>query len=333
MFTEICENPNILKVIYFIQTLINIALTVIPILIIVFIIIDLFKNNIQNNDNESKKNLSQAIKRVIYLTIIFLVPSIVNVTMSLINYLFDENWTSCIENANMSEIEKYQKIYDEQEAIEKEEKESEREYLSMPKTEMKPINFSNNQNSNNTIPTDSFQGVAKTLWQKIVTGNHESFTYSTTSYEATHIPLTGTQCNCSSYVSWVLYEYGLNEFKGTQKRTKFFYNDDWEKYYGWTVIKFGKGEDITNLVKSGDIVVRTPLDKAGKAKPGHVAIIAEAKGNATTAYDCGKTENVEKDKYPNGRPEKWFLGSKHDGKDNNPGKIIRVTTKPVNNRR
>ena len=119
MFTEICENPNILKVIYFIQTLINIALTVIPILIIVFIIIDLFKNNIQNNDNESKKNLSQAIKRVIYLTIIFLVPSIVNVTMSLINYLFDENWTSCIENANMSEIEKYQKIYDEQEAIEK----------------------------------------------------------------------------------------------------------------------------------------------------------------------------------------------------------------------
>ena len=333
MIINACEDPNILRTIYFIQTGLKIVISLIPIPFIGIITYDIFKNIVSGNVENNRKNLIMALRRIIYLVILFLIPTIINLTMDKINELYEVDWISCIKNANKSDIEKFQVIYDNLKEEEDRELEEKRQYIEMPKTEMVPITYRPSSGDDQTISTGSFQDVAKTIWQKIVLGNHDSFTYSTTSKEATTIPLTGTQCNCSSYVSWVLYEYGLTEFKGTQKRTPFFYNNDWEKDYGWTVIKFGKGEDISNLVKSGDIVVRTPINQNGKASNGHVAIIAEANGKKTTAYDCGSTNNVEKGKYPNGRPEYWFLRSVRDGSSNNPGKIIRVTTKPVNTRR
>ena len=109
---EACENPGILRIIYFAKILINIARIAIPIGLIVIGTIDFSKSVINSDEKEQKKTLNLFIKRIIYAVVVFLVPWIVEVLISFLGDLTsDLNWTDCITNANSETIKELEKVH------------------------------------------------------------------------------------------------------------------------------------------------------------------------------------------------------------------------------
>ena len=102
---DICQDPGSLKIILFIKELINIIFIVVPIGLIVFIAIDMFKNTV-NTESEDKKNLAKSIKRLIFCALLFLVPTIVNATVDLVQQVIGEiPYVSCWSNATKEKVE------------------------------------------------------------------------------------------------------------------------------------------------------------------------------------------------------------------------------------
>ncbi len=91
------------------------------------------------------------------------------------------------------------------------------------------------------------------------------------------IPLTNEKnkyVDCSSYVSWVLYRLGFNEFGGKQKSSIDFNNNPW----GWQEV------NSINQAVAGDILCYS----------GHVEIYAgEVSGNYAKVYNCGTNKSVQ----------------------------------------
>lgn len=110
---EVCLNPGVLKVIYFIKLLMNIIFIIVPIGLIVMGSIDLSKSVANSDDKEQKKNLNLFLKRLLFSIILFAIPWIVNVFMSLLGSLSDGvNFVDCFINANPTNIKKVENEYD-----------------------------------------------------------------------------------------------------------------------------------------------------------------------------------------------------------------------------
>lgn len=135
----------------------NIAFIIIPIGLIVFITIDFAKCVIANKEDEIKKNQSIAIKRIIYSVALFFVPSIVNITMGLVDKALGSNnldtITACWTNATKENI---QICVANEEAKIQAEKEANANKNNEESNNSESGNVSNNNNnnsSNNTQPS------------------------------------------------------------------------------------------------------------------------------------------------------------------------------------
>ena len=107
---EACENPDILRIIYFIKILIDIVKIIVPIGLIIIGSIDFSKSVINSDEKEQKKTLNLFIKRLIYAALIFIVPWLIEVLISFLGDLTEGvNWTDCINNANSEKIEELEK--------------------------------------------------------------------------------------------------------------------------------------------------------------------------------------------------------------------------------
>lgn len=122
-----------------------------------------------------------------------------------------------------------------------------------------------------------FLAVAKKLWNTVCTSGKY------TQYGGASIPVKGPRIDCSSFVSWCLYEYGYTEFAPYQTDTSTFLSTNWNKKYGWEEISVGSGENPINTLKPGDIFVRNGSGTH------HVTIVAEIKNGKLYSYDCGNT--------------------------------------------
>ncbi len=156
---------------------------------------------------------------------------------------------------------------------------------------------------------------ATACWQ-YVCNNHDRYKYAGAS-----IPITeGNTVDCSSFVSWILYEYGYDEFKGGQHCTGDFMTEDFTTAYGWQTIDVGPGADCSNQIQPGDIFVRD--DGGGQDAHGHVQFIYSIEPDGTVlTYDCGSSdasnwrmENI------NGYASNFTKGDSR----NRPGRIIRI---------
>ena len=176
-------------------------------------------------------------------------------------------------------------------------------------TEIKKMNCSSTSES-----TDSaFLQVAAKIWKQVANGGY-SYTLSGVS-----VPPTNNLIDCSSFVSWVLYEYGFkDEFGGGQHNTVVFANTDWTSKMGWQEISVTAGEDVTSKLQPGDILVRD----AGGGANGHINIIAEVSDGKVLAYDCGSESNWNNSTAKAGKPIDRTSFAKSD---NRAGKIIRVS--------
>lgn len=160
-----CENPDILRIILLFKKILNIVTTLLPIMLIIFLVIDLVKMVITGDDKQQGKTMKTIVNRIIFAILIFFIPTIVNVIMTLVSNTgikVGTDYTTCFENANKQKIEEMQKEQD------KEDKEFE-EQIKQDSANNNNNNNNNNGNNNssnnnssttkpnNTQPNDSSQ--------------------------------------------------------------------------------------------------------------------------------------------------------------------------------
>lgn len=97
-----CSESGVLSVFRIIKTLLNVVRLAVPIGLIIWTMIELFKNVLNPDDKDSKKKI---INRAIAAVIVFLVPTIVNLVMNLVDIGlgsgkgYDYNITECWKKA------------------------------------------------------------------------------------------------------------------------------------------------------------------------------------------------------------------------------------------
>lgn len=157
--------------------------------------------------------------------------------------------------------------------------------------------------------------VAEKLWK-------EQVWHSGKDYGGSNVPCTGSTIDCSSFVSWILYEYGYDEFAGDQHYTQQFYLTDWNAKYGWYEIPLVGGQNPINDLQPGDIIVRDPGNNDG-----HVTFVAKIEDGKIYCYDCGNSKNWESTS-ENGEPiDKSFMLT-----DLRTGKVIRASGGKIKNK-
>lgn len=139
-----CGPSWFLKIILFLREFLNILYIAIPICLIILMMIDLSKAVISSDDDKMTKSAQMAIKRLKYAILIFAVPWIVSVVMSILGDIGVE-YTSClnITQAQVGVIEQ------------REEKEEEEYYQELKNNLNNNSNSNSNNNSNNNSNSNS----------------------------------------------------------------------------------------------------------------------------------------------------------------------------------
>ena len=159
---------------------------------------------------------------------------------------------------------------------------------------------------------DTLIDTAKNCWQYIV--NDGGYTYAGAS-----IPVNnGKTVDCSSYASWVLYEYGYKDFAGAQHVTQQFLQTNWNDIYGWEEISVGASEDATPKLQAGDFLVRDHGNNDG-----HITFVYSTE-DGLKLFDCGRASFWANKDYLDGIPVSATGNFINGQKDYGDGKIIRI---------
>lgn len=292
---NICQNYALMAIIYIIDKVMSLIQLIGPMLACLALTFTFIKLMTNPDEKKYMKNLKNSIFALILL---FFVPIITNATINLIvdDYSLNDCFSIAREEKDIINGANYTDIpLDTKEPV---------------SIIVNPSDYDQGKESNSVNVNGDILGTAQKIWKKVVNGR---FKYD--SSKRHKLPITGNKIDCSGYVSWVLYEYGLKEqFGGKQFKTKDFMKYNWETL-GATVINVKAGENVVGKLQPGDILVRAPI-KNGEVGYGHVNITARKGNGQIYAYDCG-SEN--KWKNSGGEPVNmtWFA------KDKRPGKIIR----------
>lgn len=115
-----CGGKDVLQAIKFAMTMVSVVCTIIPILVVLLIIIDFVKNVKAGNTDEMKQTFSLAIKKLAMCLLVFFVPTIVQLVMSVVKGL-GADYVSCVNIALKDDLEAceveyskivYEKIFD-----------------------------------------------------------------------------------------------------------------------------------------------------------------------------------------------------------------------------
>ena len=99
----LCEDPDFLEIVRVLLLIFRLICIISPIILIVLLVMDFSRGMMANSDEEAKKNVQTAVKRVIMCIGIFLTPSILTgVSSLLVNFGFDS--ASCIADATSENI-------------------------------------------------------------------------------------------------------------------------------------------------------------------------------------------------------------------------------------
>lgn len=112
---DACQHPGILRIIYFGSLLLDIVFTLVPIGLIVILMID-FSKAVIGGDEKAVKSTKIVGKRIIYAMIVFCIPWIVEVFMSLMDSIgFSVNYQECLTNAKSGDFSYYDKLLENEE--------------------------------------------------------------------------------------------------------------------------------------------------------------------------------------------------------------------------
>lgn len=133
---------------------------------------------------------------------------------------------------------------------------------------------------------DTFSKTAKVCWEHVVGTGDNRRVYDYEDNLSVTIPLGAKRkINANGFVSWVLYEYGYESFKGPAKSFSFGDINTYNEKYGWDA-KILDG-DCRSEIKAGDIIVKSSsyaaiVSSVTKSEDGEIVV----KG-----YDCSKSGN------------------------------------------
>ena len=97
-----CEEPDVLRTILFFKKLLKFIYFLVPFFLIIMVTIDLSKNVIAGKEDDMRKNVSMALKRIINTAIVFLIPTIVWAVMNITTDATEDeskSLKSCWDNA------------------------------------------------------------------------------------------------------------------------------------------------------------------------------------------------------------------------------------------
>lgn len=104
---EICNNPDILRIIMYVKLILKYVFILVPIGLILMMSIDFFKSVIASREDDMKKNVNLSFKRILFCIVLFFVPTIVSLVINIVDdTLGTENtYLACITNAEINTID------------------------------------------------------------------------------------------------------------------------------------------------------------------------------------------------------------------------------------
>lgn len=253
---DACNNIAFLRVVYFIKQLLNMAFILIPIALILILTVD-FAKNVMANEDDMKKNLKIAIKRLIYAVAIFLVPFIVRFAIE--NFVeSDVDFLKCY-NVSLDSIK---------EQIKQNKKECEskgiwdpdaNECLLKSTAPTKEISYSNggvnihNSSSDGSSSSSGNEVIDKAIaWAK-KTAKNDKNGYSQPN-RLRRNSLKGVEYDCSSFVSSAYHHAGAGV--DARDSTSGMIAD--YRKNNFKVLKVGKDIKVSNSksLKAGDVMLK-----------------------------------------------------------------------------
>lgn len=104
---NICETYSFLSVVVLVKYFIAIVQIAVPIILILYISFDLIRALVANDDKLMKKAITTSGKRLFYAVLLFVVPSIINLIIGILDTATNSQNTflSCYNNATMEKVE------------------------------------------------------------------------------------------------------------------------------------------------------------------------------------------------------------------------------------
>lgn len=99
---DVCTDIDILNVISILKTVVNLICLVVPVILVIILSIDIIKT-ISSSEVETKKLYNTIIKRVFAAIIIFLIPTLIKLALSIIP-MDTSYYLACYSNASKSQI-------------------------------------------------------------------------------------------------------------------------------------------------------------------------------------------------------------------------------------
>ena len=119
---EVCQQPGVLRVLYFATLLLDIIFVLVPIGLILMLTID-FSKALVAGEEKTEKSIKLVSKRIVYAILIFCTPWIVSVLMGFLEDIgVPIDYNTCIDNAKSKNFSYYDKLLEEEERLYKEQK-------------------------------------------------------------------------------------------------------------------------------------------------------------------------------------------------------------------
>ena len=99
-----CEDSRLLTILYLVKNIIKTIFVIVPIVLIIMLMIDGIKAISSRDDNKINEIKRVAIKRIIIAVVIFFVPAIVSLLMSLFSF---NSYVDCLNSATTENIKIY----------------------------------------------------------------------------------------------------------------------------------------------------------------------------------------------------------------------------------
>ena len=170
-----CENSSILSMLLLVKNFLNLLTIIVPIVLILYTMLDLIKNQI----DVDKKYLKVIGKRFIYAVLIFLVPTVISLV---INEVDEENkYLTCYKEATTENIKYYRareeaekKKEEEQKNIEKEKADLKRKQIENTRNVLSEQNKKKEEDKNNSSTPNINSGNTCIYFQ----GDYASHSYN-----------------------------------------------------------------------------------------------------------------------------------------------------------
>lgn len=104
MTVNVCSDPDFLRIMLFVNTLLTIAKIILPLAIIVVATLDITKLILEGTPDEFKRQSKKFVNRLISAVIIFFIPTIINVIFGFVDETFD--FMPCFTNATQENVKK-----------------------------------------------------------------------------------------------------------------------------------------------------------------------------------------------------------------------------------